>query len=237
MISRLSLKRAILVLSVLLICLSVFLMVRARGASNVPAVTLVERVNRGLKPEDEQAFRAKLAEMLAQKEADDKEGKRDVNLYLRIGVQYYILGEVANAASSYRDVLVTHPADAPALENLGQALVEMGDYAGALEAWQRAATSDPTEQTYVNMADLMRDHLPEVSNRIPLVLEHGIATLGQKYSFLIRLGDWYASQGDFTRAVSHYEVALQLNKNEDAAAILETYRQKARAQEAAQNKQ
>lgn len=194
--------------------------------------TIVERVDRGLKVEDEQMFRTKLDELLLEQAGNEAEGKQDANLFLRLGVQYYVLGEVANAADSYRKILVTNPSDAPALENLGQALYEMGDYVGALEAWQRAATADPTEQTYVRMADLIRDHLPELNSRIPLVMEHGIATLGQKYGFLIRLGDWYASQSDFQRAVSHYEVAVQLNQNSEAANILEEYRQKLREQEA-----
>lgn len=232
MFSRISFKRTIVTLCIALVGIFSILLFRSPSTKIPPSQVLTEKVDRGLKPADEQVFRTKLDELLAQRAKNEAEGKRNVNLFLRLGVQYYILGEVANAAQSYRDILVTNPTDAAALENLGQALVEMGDYVGALEAWQRAATSEPTEATYVNMADLMRDHLPELDAQIPLVLEHGIATLGQKYGFLLRLGDWYAAHGDYARAVSHYEVALQLSKNDEAAKTLEIYRQKAREEEA-----
>ncbi len=232
-ISRSHLRAFLVLIALAVIALFLFLFRRQITPASVPGPTVVETVNRGLSPADEQTFRAKLADLLAQQEKNKTDGTRDINLLLRIGVQYYILGEVKHAADSYRDIISTNPNDPAALENLGQALQEMGDYAGALEAWQRAVNAAPTESTYLRIVDLIDAHLPEYKDRIPAVVEHGIANLGQTYGFLIRLGDWYAGQGDYVRAVSHYEVALRLSENSDARETLETYRQKMREAEAA----
>jgi tetratricopeptide (TPR) repeat protein len=227
--------RALLVLvAVAVIGVFGFLFRNRLAPGGEPKPAIIEVVNRGLKPEDEQQFRDKLAGLLAEKATLTAEGKTDITLLLRIGVQYYILGEVGNAAQAYREILAINPNDAAAFENLGQALYEMGDYVGSLEAWQRAATLSPSETTYFRIVELINTQLPEHKARIPALMEHGIANIGQTYGFMIRLGDWYAEQGDYVRAVSHYEVALQLSENAESRTVLEGYRQKMRDAEAQQ---
>lgn len=218
-------------LSVVVIALFAVLL-RREPETVAPGVRLVEQVDRGFRPEDRALFQQKLDALITEKATAAQAGTLDITLLLTLGNAHYQLGNLAEAAAVYREILALQPSDAPALENLGQTLSEMGDYVGAVEAWQRAATASPDERTYVRMVDLIKAYLPEMQPKILAILEHGVSTLGQKYDLMIRLGDWYADQGDYTRAVSHYEVALQLNENFSARETLESYRQKAREQEA-----
>ncbi len=195
-------------------------------------LVLRERVDRGITPEAQVVFDARFKELQDQQAVLAQSGERDISLLLKIGNYYYQIGELKLAADAYRDILTSHPSDGAALENLGQTLLEMGDYPGALESWQRALSAVPSETTLVRIVDLINDHNPNLRPRIGPILEEGIKNFGQKYDFLIRLGDWYAKQEDYSRAVSHYEVALQLNENGEARKILEDYRQKLREQEA-----
>lgn len=210
-----------------------FLFWRTQSApAPTPQPQLRTFVDRGLSPDAQLLFDSRLDALLKQKEELDTAGTRDITLLLRLGGQYYQMGLLTESASQYRDILSTHPNDAPALENLGQTLLEMEDYSGALESWQRAFIVFPTETTLVRIVDLIIQVSPDRDDRVGPLLEQGIATFGQKYDFMIRLGDWHARKGDYVRAVSHYEVALQLNENASARETLEIYRQKMREQEA-----
>ncbi len=187
--------------------------------------SFLERVDRGMKEEDRAMFEGQIQKLQAELQEKQGKGERDVNLLLRLGNAYYTIGELAESAKYYRDILSTNPNDAPALENLGQTQLEMTDYAGAEASWRRALQSSPYELTYVRLVDLINERIPEHRPQVKEILEHGIVNLGQTYSFMIRLGDWYALQNDFERAVSHYEVAVQLNPESlDAKKQLEAYR-------------
>lgn len=191
----------------------------------------LERVDRGLRPEDRAVFEKQIEDLRQEWETKRSEGTRDVNLLLRLGNAYYAIGELKRAAEQYQDILSTHPTDAPALENLGQTQLEMGDYLGAEMSWVKATDAYPNELTYIRLTDLINSYIPEHHARVKDALEHGIANLGQTYTMLILLGDWYASEDQYDRAVSHYEVALQLSENEEARKQLEEYRRKLREQQ------
>ena len=194
--------------------------------------TFLERVERGMRSEDRAVFESQLQQL--QHEWDEKhaKGERDTQLLLRLGNAYYTIGELKLAADQYRNILSTNPNDAAALENLGQTQLEMGDYLGAEATWVKAIDASPFEATYLRMVELINVHIPEQHARVKDILEHGITNLGQTYGMMIRLGDWYASEGQYDRAVSHYEVALQLNENAEARKQLEVYRAKWREQQA-----
>ncbi len=175
-----------------------------------PSAELTPRVDRGLSEEQLQPIRERIASVEAEVAQKETDGSRDIGLVLSLGNLYYQIGELDTAATWYRNILKTNPADAPALENLGQDLLEMGDYVGTEAAWRAALDIEAYEPVYVKLADLIDERFPERTADIQGILETAIANLGQTPGLLTRLGRWYAEQGMLDEAISHYEVARQL---------------------------
>ncbi len=165
-------------------------------------------VDRGIPAENRARFDERIASLqgeIAAKEA------QDIGLELQLGNAFYAIGELGKAVEQYDKILATHPTDAPALENKGQALLEMGDANGALEVWGRAIAASPYEGTYLRMVTVLEEQLPERRDSVKTLLEDAIATLGQSPALLIRLGKWHESKGELAEAISHYEIAVQLD--------------------------
>ena len=197
------------------------------GVPGAKEKNLVLFVDRGFSEKDKAIFDQQVADK--QKEVDElaAKGERSLVKILQLGNLYYSVGNLEKSAGQYRDILSTNPQDPPALENLGQTLYEMHDYEGAAVSWQNAIDASPYEVTYLRLADLLVEKFPARNADVKLVLEHAIANLGQTYGIMIRLGEWYARSGQYDRAVSHYEVALQLSpKNDEARKTMEEYRKK-----------
>ena len=193
---------------------------------NKPEKTFITTVDRGISVENRAIFDAKIETQKAEIAAAAAEGKRDISKILVLGNLYYAVGELGLAVEQYNDILSSNPTDVPALENLGQAQIEMQDYQGARDSWQKAIDLSPFETTYLRLADLINKFMPENKADVKIILEHAITNLGQTPDLMIKLGDWYADNGDFERAISHYEVALQLvPENEAAREQMELYRQ------------
>lgn len=177
---------------------------------DVEPTAVVSQVERGLSEEEKQSLRDRISTMETQVNDNEANGARDISVILSLGNLYYELGELEVAASWYRNILTTNPADAPALENLGQVLSEAGDYAGAEQSWRAALDIEAYEPIYLALADLIDQRFPERTAQVQGILEVGIANLGQTPGLLIRLAQWYESQGMLDEAISHYEVARQL---------------------------
>jgi len=177
--------------------------------------TLLTVVDRGISEEDLAIQRQKIADLEAQIAEKNAAGERDINLILQLGNLYYGIGELEKSVEQYNDILSTHPNDAPSLENRGQALLEMGDYVGALESWQQALAVNPYEVTYLRVADLITEHFPESQDQVRIVLENAITNLGQTAGLLKRLGEWYEANEMYDEAISHYKVALQLDPDDE----------------------
>lgn len=177
-----------------------------------PGPQLVTRVDRGISAEDMVLF----DERIGKQEAMVAEGERDITEILVLGNLYYSVGDLTKAAASYRDILSSHPNDAAAHENLGQTLIEMGDYPGAELELRAAANVSAYEPTYLKLADLIAEHFPERQREIQGILEAAIGNLGQTPGLLTRLGKWYADNGRLEEAISHYEVAHQLAPDDNA---------------------
>jgi tetratricopeptide (TPR) repeat protein len=177
--------------------------------------TLADWVDRGIKPEDLERQQQKIADVQQQIADLQAAGDEDISLYLRLGNLYYGIGELKLAADQYLYILSGHPTDAPALENLAQVQVERGDYAGAEASWRAALLTEPYEPTYLKLADLITEHFPDRQAEVQPLLEDAIATLGQSVGLLTHLGDWYADNGMYDEAISHYEVALQLDPDNE----------------------
>lgn len=171
---------------------------------------LTEWVDRGLSQEMAQDYEKRIGE-LEQLLQTDEQAAKDISQILILGNLKYGYGDLVGAKETYEKILSTHPADAPAHENLGQTLQEMGDYKGAEQHWIAAIASSPYVPTYLKLADLWDTHFPEKHVQIQSLLEDAIATLGQNPNLLIRLGNWYQQEGDYERAISHYEVAFKID--------------------------
>lgn len=177
-----------------------------------PGPALQERVDRGIDAENMAIFE----ERLAKQQAMVAEGEREIGEILVLGNLYYAVGDLAKAKAAYEDILSTNPKDAAALENLGQTLIEMVDYAGAEARLRAAADESAYEPTYLKLADLIDEHFPERRREIQGILEAAIGNLGQTPGLLTRLGKWYADNGMYAEAISHYEVARQLAPDDNA---------------------
>ncbi len=165
-------------------------------------------VDRGIPEENRLQFEARI---LSLQEEISAQETQNIGLELQLGNAYYTIGELGKAVEQYDKILATHPADAPALENKGQTVLEMGDPNGALELWGRAVASSPFEGTYLRMADAIEQNFPERRDALKTLLEDAISTLGQSSVLLTRLGKWYEQEGEIAEAISHYEIAVQLD--------------------------
>ncbi|TAK03549.1 tetratricopeptide repeat protein [Patescibacteria group bacterium] len=181
-------------------------------ATHPAAPALLELVDRGIDAEN----MAKFEERIAAQEAAVAEGERDISELLVLGNLYYSVGDLKKAAAAYRDILSSNPNDSAAHENLAQALIEMGDYAGAEAQLRAAADVSAYEPTYLKLADLIDEHFPARRAEIQVILEAAIGNLGQTPGLLTRLGKWYADNGMLKEAISHYEVARQLAPDDQA---------------------
>ncbi len=172
---------------------------------------IVDTVDRGMSPEQRDTFYKKIAELQVQIADDANEGKRDISKILQLGNMFYTAGELAQANEQYKDILRTNPTDTPAMENMGQSLMEMGDYEGAAALWVRSLNISANEQIYIKLVDLITERLPAKNARIQEILESAIANIGQTPTLLKRLAQWYGENGKYEEAISHYEVAQKLN--------------------------
>ncbi len=185
------------------------------GGGKTPPKEYVTYVDRGLSEEQLATQNQKIADLKARIAAKEAEGDPDVGLMLQLGNAYYGIGELALAVEQYDAILKTHPTDAPSFENKGQALYEMGDYAGAEANWRAASAISPYEVTTMRIVNLIQDHYPARQAEIQSILETAIANMGQTVGLVSRLGEWYAANGMYEEAVSHYEVAVKLDPDNE----------------------
>ncbi|MFH1405137.1 MAG: tetratricopeptide repeat protein [Patescibacteria group bacterium] len=176
--------------------------------------TLITYVDRGIKEEDLPIFQQRVEDIKAELEQAQSEGKVPPSIYLRLGNAYYTLGDLGNAKENYDKILAEYPQDGPAHENLGQALLEMGDPDGALAHWKESLEYVNNEITYFKLADLFAEHFPNRSEEALKLLEYGVENIGQTPGLMVALGNWYKDNGDIERAVSHYKVATVLSPND-----------------------
>jgi tetratricopeptide (TPR) repeat protein len=177
--------------------------------------SLKTTVDRGFDEEGWQQMQERIeADQKALEEAVN-EGENAITERLQLGNSYYAAGELQKAVDEYDKILETHPNDPPALENKGQALYEMGDYYGAETAWRKAVSVDPQVHTYIKLDELYTEHLTERYDEFGPMLEEAVANLGQSRGLMIALGNWHKAQGNIDRAISHYEIAIELSDNAD----------------------
>jgi tetratricopeptide (TPR) repeat protein len=193
-----------------------------RAGQDKPGRVLTYQVDRGLETADRERL---LSDIENKKKQIAESPQLNISLILELGNLYYGLGDLAAAVREYQDILATNPTDAAALENSGQAYMEIGDYEAAETAWRQALLSNPYELTYLRLAELLTDKMPEKQAEALPVLEQGIASLGQQFSLMLALADWYKDNGRLQEALSHYEIVLKLDpKNKEVARTIEELR-------------
>jgi len=165
-------------------------------------------VDRGLTEEAQIHWDSVIAELEASIASQGEEPS--LGDMLELGNAYNTVGKLAEAKEMYGQMLVRVPTDAPALENLGSTLYLMEDYFGAEGAWLAAAEISGSEPHILRLVTLINEHIPEHKAQVKDILEIAIDAVGQTPGFLAALGEWYFEQGEFNRAVSHYEVAVDL---------------------------
>jgi len=173
-------------------------------------------VDHGLNDEDRTRLEQKISDLEIGLN-NDPELANDLSQWLILGNLKYQLGDLAGAKEIYETkILADHPADGAALENLGQTLFEMQDYESAELRWRAAISVNPWEVTYLKLVELIDNKFPARQMEIQGILEEAIANLGQSAGLLRRLGDWYADNGQYDRALSHYQVAKQLSPDDES---------------------
>lgn len=174
----------------------------------------VTYVDRGIDQENLDRLNQEIAELEAS--LAEQGDSPDLSNMLQLGNKYYAIGELGKAKKVYGEILLISPTDVPTLENLGTTLVEMEDYYGAEEAWILATELAGNESHVIRLANLIDEYIPEHKDRIGPMLKLAIEQLGQTPGLLARLGEWYYEQGDYERAVSHYEVAIDIDPEDES---------------------
>lgn len=204
-------RPVIAVIAIVIVLIVGALVYRRDHGSARPVPVFKTQVDRGLSPENQIVMQKKIDDQKALIAETEKNGPRDISQYLILGNFQYGIGDLAEAAKTYRVILQALPNDAPSLQNLGQVQSEAGDYAGAEISWRASLKSEPDAGYYLRIADLIDQHVPERRGDIGALLEDAIRSVGQTQNLVYRLGQWYEQQGKFTEALSHYGVAYQLS--------------------------
>ena len=147
-----------------------------------------------------------------------------------LGLIRYELGDLAGAAEAYEQAVEINPLNYPSWASLGDMRKHMGDYIGAELAYTKAIELYPNEDDYYyKLIDLWQRYIPERDEDIHDMLVWMIQNLGQDRESLVHLAEWYMDHGEYEEAVSHYEVALQYDpENEDLQEDLEEAKRKYR---------
>lgn len=236
---RFTLKRSALAVAALVVAVFAFLTLQNHGnvtptPTPVNTPVLVTFVDRNLDPDVKAEFELKIQTLEAAMNSDSQ-AAADVGQMLQLANLKYAYGDLAGSKEWYEKILALHPEDDAANENLGQTLLEMGDYAGAESHWREALKTNQSETTYIRIADLIAEHFPDRQAEIQPFLEDAIATIGQTPGLLVRLGQWYEANGQYDEALSHYHVAKQLSPDDSSIDQLISEAQAAQAKAAKTN--
>ncbi len=143
--------------------------------------------------------------------ASEQAGEKvDMNLYLTIAEQYYILGDLVGAREAYEAYLELNPASYVAWNAYGSVLEFMGDFSAAGPAFQKAIDGFKIEEYFRDYAEFLAAHEPEKEAEYKAVLDSAFEHVGQTPWTMQALGDWYFAHNDCALGRDHYEVAIDL---------------------------
>lgn len=178
----------------------------------------------------DEATRSMLVQRMATTQASInafKAAGEEVNtdLYLSLASDAYFLGDLVAARENIEIFLNENAIYFVAWNTYGNILAKMGDLEPAERAYEQAIRlSGGMDEYYLDYADFLERYFPERDEDVKAILEQAVAVLGQKDVFMVRLAEWYLAHDDCDRALSHYEVALDVAENENVnASIREDY--------------
>ena len=156
----------------------------------------------------------RIATTQAALDASIKNGdKFEMNSYLVIAENEYMLGDLVKAREAYETYLKLNPISYVAHNAYGTVLEAMGDYKLAEAEFKTAITESPDEEYFRDYADFLTLHYPERTEDYKKVIDDAYAALGQTTWTMLMLGDWDFAHGDCDQGMQHYAVAKTLAKD------------------------
>jgi tetratricopeptide (TPR) repeat protein len=156
----------------------------------------------------------RIATAQASLDASMKNGEKfEMNSYLVIAENEYILGDLVKSREAYETYLKLNPISYVAHNAYATVLEVMGDYVAAELEFKTAISESPTEEYYRDYAEFLATHYPERMAEYKSVIDDAYAKLGQTVWTMLSLGDWDFAHGDCDQGVQHYAVAKTLSKD------------------------
>lgn len=134
----------------------------------------------------------------------------DWDLYLMIGSDANMIGDMVKAREAYEALLALNPIHYTAWNSYANILMIMGDNDAADEAYYRAIEIVQTEENFRDYVYFLEHSYPEgeKDERIEEILNLAVTTMGQTRWAMVTLAQWYYDHGDCDRALSHLEIAI-----------------------------
>lgn len=146
-------------------------------------------------------------------DASQKNGvKVDMNSYLVIAENEYILGDLVASREAYETYLKLNPISYVAHNAYATVLEVMGDYQLAESEFKTAIAESPSEEYYRDYAEFLAARYPERTQDYKQVIDDAYAALGQTVWTMLTLGDWNFANGDCDQGAQHYAVAKTIAK-------------------------
>ncbi|MCX5757043.1 MAG: tetratricopeptide repeat protein, partial [Candidatus Hydrogenedentes bacterium] len=121
-----------------------------------------------------------------------------------LGVAYFSLGKMEEAASHYMKAVEIHPEDADAHYNLGLTLQRLNRFDEALRQVRDAVRINPRHEAARNLADSLEK---EAATRHPALVVPKLPNAGEYF----KRGNALADGKKYAEAAAYYEEALRLN--------------------------
>lgn len=156
----------------------------------------------------------RIATTQAALDASIKNGdKFEMNSYLVIAENEYMLGDLVKAREAYETYLKLNPISYVAHNAYGTVLEAMGDYPLAEAEFKTAITEGQSEEYYRDYAEFLAAHYPERTEDYKQVIDDAYTALGQTTWTMLTLGDWDFAHGDCDQGMQHYAAAKTLSKD------------------------
>lgn len=157
-------------------------------------------------------FEERMQTTLAAIQAAETAGQTvDPNLFLSASADAYALGDLVTAREMLEKQLEVNPINYVAWNNYAFVLDDMGDLVKAEDAYQKTIEVEHgIQKYYADYADFLLAHFPERRDELKALYEDDLARRGQTVWNMLKLGDWYATEGECTKAIDHYKAASAL---------------------------